>query len=88
MGNSAASLICQDAIDLMDVWKSSYSKTRSVIERTRCEQRWEFERDLLFQETEYISQVAKSLLEIINVRFRSNSFFSRLNLTNWIIHYS
>ncbi|KAF6216101.1 hypothetical protein GE061_000439 [Apolygus lucorum] len=77
LGNDVGRTICQDAIELMEVWKNSYSKTRSSIEKTRCEQRWEFERDLLFQETEYISHVARSLLDIINVVKNYDDIFCR-----------
>ncbi|XP_039277456.1 dynein heavy chain 10, axonemal [Nilaparvata lugens] len=56
-----------DAVELLEVWKSSYLKTRLVIENAGVGQRWEFDRRKLFSETDYIKSVASDLFNVTQV---------------------
>lgn len=53
---------------LMELWKSSYLKTRSSLENTSGGlRRWEFDQTLLFGTTDYMCNILEDLIEMIGI---------------------
>lgn len=69
---------------MLETWKSSYMATRAKIEEIGKATRWEFDKVLLFAETDYQAQVCKDLNEVatvnhtlIRVTRKKNNFLFR-----------
>ena len=57
----------QDSKRLLDIWRTSYMSTRERIEEMGTSQRrWEFDRVLLFERTNYMGLICGDLLEVID----------------------
>jgi hypothetical protein len=50
-----------EAVEMMNLWKSTYYEIRARIEATGNNARWEFDRRRLFDKTNYIAGVCKDL---------------------------
>jgi len=62
---------------LLESWRTSYMDTRERIEEMGTSQRrWEFDRVLLFEKTDYMAQICVNLLEVINSVNDFKHFFS------------
>ena len=62
---------------LLESWRRSYMKTRELMEMMGSSQRrWEFDRVLLFEQTEYMAATCDDLLGIINSVNDLKVFFS------------
>jgi dynein heavy chain len=59
--------VCAEAIKMLHTWKQAYYDTRLRIEQSGKEKRWEFDENKLFKEPDYISAVAKGLLDMAKV---------------------
>lgn len=57
----------KNAQHMLEVWKRSYMETRKKIEESGKGQRWEFDRKLLFGETDFMACVCRDLHEVANV---------------------
>ncbi|KAF4659064.1 Dynein heavy chain 10, axonemal [Perkinsus olseni] len=51
----------------LDGWERSYMETRSRIEESGSDHRWEFDRAKLFKRTKYMSKICGDLMEITKV---------------------
>lgn len=60
-------IITGDAHEMMKNWRESYLSTRESIEVSGKGQRWEFDQDILFRETEYIANVCEDLNKVASV---------------------
>ncbi|KAI9144584.1 dynein heavy chain and region D6 of dynein motor-domain-containing protein [Paraphysoderma sedebokerense] len=56
-----------DAKNLLDAWSKTYFETRERIEQSGRDQRWEFDRKRLFEETNYMALRCGDLLEVAEV---------------------
>lgn len=52
---------------MLDEWKTSYMRTRQNIEDSGKGQRWEFDKKVLFFESDYIATVCKDLYDVATV---------------------
>ncbi|XP_014262519.1 dynein heavy chain 10, axonemal-like [Cimex lectularius] len=67
--------VCSSSAELMAFWKIIYMKTRQMIEETECEARWEFDKEELFRETDYIAYIAQTLSDMVTVMQEYLSIF-------------
>jgi len=65
--------VCTEAIKMLRTWKDAYCDTRQKIEKSGKEQKWEFDKNKLFKETEYIAAVASDLFDMAQVYKLLNS---------------
>ncbi|XP_050426983.1 dynein axonemal heavy chain 10-like [Adelges cooleyi] len=56
-----------DAIAMLDNWKRHYYKCRGEIESVALFRRWEFKKELLFDQTEYVRYVVNDLKTILQI---------------------
>lgn len=49
------------AIEVFSIWKESYFNIRAAIEESYGEARWEFDRKILFEKTDYMIEICKDL---------------------------
>jgi dynein heavy chain len=52
---------------MLNTWNEAYYGTRLKIEQSGKGHRWEFDKNKLFKESDYIAAVAKDLLDIAKV---------------------
>ncbi|KAJ3097104.1 Dynein heavy chain 10, axonemal [Phlyctochytrium planicorne] len=64
-----------DARELLDAWSKTYFQVRERIEQSGRDQRWEFDRKKLFEQTNYMSLRCGDLLEIADVMEQFYSIF-------------
>ncbi|XP_053509735.1 dynein axonemal heavy chain 10 isoform X2 [Ictalurus furcatus] len=55
----------RDGRQVLDQWKSCYFEVREVIEKSGRESRWEFDRQRLFEKTDYMASVCQDLYDIL-----------------------
>lgn len=67
--------ITKDAEEMLEMWKTAYMDTRLKIEISGKGQRWEFDKQKLFAESDYVAAVCKNLHEIATVRLCELIFF-------------
>lgn len=56
-----------DARNLLDSWSKVYFQVRERIEQSGRDQRWEFDRKRLFEQTNYMAQRCGDLFEVAEV---------------------
>ncbi|KAL7749213.1 hypothetical protein RI367_005365 [Sorochytrium milnesiophthora] len=56
-----------DAKSLLEAWAKTYFETREKIEQSGRDQRWEFDRKRLFEQTNYMAQRCADLYEVAEV---------------------
>jgi len=49
---------------VLDCWYSSYMSVRAKIEESGTDRRWEFNRNKLFDQTQYMSKICENLLDV------------------------
>lgn len=59
--------ITKDAEEMLEMWKTAYMDTRHKIEVSGKGQRWEFDKQKLFSESDYVASVCKNLYEVAAV---------------------
>ena len=59
--------VCAEAINMLHTWKDAYYDTRLKIEKSGKEQKWEFDKNKLFKETDYIAAVSSDLFDMAKV---------------------
>jgi dynein heavy chain len=59
--------VCTEAITMLRTWKEAYCYTRLEIEKSGKEQKWEFDKNKLFKEMDYIAAVASDLFDMAQV---------------------
>jgi len=64
-----------EAKKMLDLWNSSYMETRTKIEASGRDSRWEFDRKKLFEKTDHMSSVCEDLHHIAQV---SSSYVSHV----------
>jgi dynein heavy chain len=57
----------QEAKTMLDTWSSAYFQMREKIELSGRDQRWEFDRKRLFEQTNYMSVRIADLIEAVEV---------------------
>lgn len=63
---SEAKSIAQEAKQLLEAWRQTYMDIRAHIEETGPgRRRWEFDRELIFEETDHIAFICTQLIEVI-----------------------
>lgn len=62
----------KDGKQVLDQWKTCYFAVREVIEKSGRESRWEFDRQRLFEKTDYMASVCQDLYDILKVRSPCN----------------
>ncbi|KAJ3039942.1 Dynein heavy chain 10, axonemal [Rhizophlyctis rosea] len=65
----------QDARDLLESWSRTYFQVRERIEQSGRDQRWEFDRKKLFEQTNYMALRCADLYEIAEVLEQFYSIF-------------
>ena len=58
--------LVQEAGDVLSRWSGEYFNVRKKIEDSGSDHRWEFDRKLLFGETDYMADICANLVEIID----------------------
>jgi hypothetical protein len=66
--------VCKESIKMLRTWKDAYYDTRLNIEKSGKEQKWEFDKNKLFNETDYIVAVASDLFDMAQVSYYIISF--------------
>lgn len=70
---SDALFLIKNAITILDQWKSKYIKYKKDIEILSIDYfrrwAWEFDERKLFQRLDYVRNIVKDLLEIMEVKF-------------------
>ncbi len=56
----------EHAKSVLDKWRSSYFDTRALIEEAATHHRWEFDKKILFERTDYMASVCDDLLYVVN----------------------
>ncbi|XP_068162278.1 dynein axonemal heavy chain 10 [Antennarius striatus] len=72
--------ILLDAKLVLHEWKSSYYHTRSEIEQSKKDSRWEFDRVRLFERTDYVASVCQDLEDLVQVL---HEFYTILGSDVW-----
>lgn len=54
----------QKGKDVLDTWYTSYMTVRTKIEESGTDRRWEFNRNKLFDHTQYMSKICENLLDV------------------------
>ncbi|XP_053336632.1 dynein axonemal heavy chain 10 [Clarias gariepinus] len=54
-----------DAKNVLEHWKSTYFAVREAIEKSDRESRWEFDRQRLFEKTDYMASVCQDLYDLL-----------------------
>ena len=54
----------QKGKDVLDIWYSAYMSVRTKIEESGTDRRWEFNRNKLFDHTQYMSKICENLLDV------------------------
>ena len=62
-----------EARDLLTGWRTSYMDMRAKIEESGNDSRWEFDRKVLFEHSDYMSNVCQCVYDIAQVREASIS---------------
>ena len=66
-------------VEILETWKKSFFKVRMDIEESRKEERWEFEVNDLFADTNHITFICKDILIICNILIElKNSFLPEM----------
>lgn len=60
--------ITDQARTCMELWKSTYFKERQQVEKSSRDNRWEFDRGVLFGDTDHLASIAKQLHDMVKVR--------------------
>lgn len=61
--------LTKDAKEMLEMWKTAYMDTRHKIEVSGKGQRWEFDKNKLFANSDYVASVCKDLHEVATVRY-------------------
>ncbi|RKP21444.1 hypothetical protein ROZALSC1DRAFT_11414, partial [Rozella allomycis CSF55] len=64
-----------DAKNLLEAWSRTYFEVRDKIEQSGRDQRWEFDRRKLFEQTNYMTQRCADLFEVVEVMEQFYSIF-------------
>lgn len=64
----------RDGRRVLDQWKTCYFEVREVIEKSGRESRWEFDRKMLFERTDYMALVCQDFYDILQVRSPSENW--------------
>ena len=54
----------QKGKDVLDIWYTAYMSVRTKIEESGTDRRWEFNRNKLFDHTQYMSKICENLLDV------------------------
>eukprot|EP00505_MAST-04D_sp_SCG-Rhode-Island_P005314 Stramenopile-MAST_4_protein_5314 len=63
---STAKSTIELAKSVLDHWRASYFKTRGDIEKAATHHRWEFDKKILFERTDYMASVCDDMLYVVN----------------------
>ncbi len=70
-----------EAKNMLDTWKDSYFDVRAKIEASGRDSRWEFDRNRLFQRTDYMAGICDNLHNVAQV-----GLSTIINLTmHWLL---
>ena len=67
--------VISEAKRVLDSWHSTYLEVREKIEQNLTDHRWEFDKKVLFDKTDYMSEICSNLLEVTTVVDEFNKFF-------------
>ena len=67
-------------VKILETWKKSFFKVRMDIEESRKEERWEFEINDLFADTNHITVICKDILIICNILIDC----LEISITKWL----
>ena len=70
-----ASASANEAKKVLDSWHSTYLEVRERIEQSGTDHRWEFDKKVLFDRTDYMAEICSHLLEVTTVVDEFNKFF-------------
>lgn len=56
-----------EARRMLVLWKDTYFSVRAKIESSGRDQRWEFDRNKLFDRTDYMAQICQNLFDVVQV---------------------
>ncbi|GAB0094127.1 Dynein heavy chain [Sergentomyia squamirostris] len=65
-----------DSAHLLNSWKKAYIDTRTFIEVSNISSRWEFDRNLLFQDVDHIAHISQDITEISKIFIEFESMFN------------
>lgn len=69
---------------MLVMWKSSYMHTRQAIEDSGKGQRWEFDKKVLFSDSDYMALVCKDLYDVATVIKQKNRLNSFIKVRNTV----
>ena len=69
-------LTVEQCIKILETWRKSFLKVRLDIEESRKEERWEFEINDLFADTDHITVICKDMLIICKILIELKNSFS------------
>lgn len=61
--------LASDCGQLLRTWKKSYMDTRTFIENFTTDPRWEFDKILLFNESDHSARISQDVADIAKVSF-------------------
>ena len=67
--------IIREAKLVLDSWHSTYLEVRDRIEQSGTDHRWEFDKKVLFDKTDYMADICSNLEEVMTVVDEFNKFF-------------
>lgn len=56
-----------EAKKMLEIWKDTYFEVRAKIEASGRDSRWEFDRKRLFEKTDYMAGICRSLYDVAQV---------------------
>ena len=56
-----------EARRMLDTWKQAYLDVRKKIEQSGRDARWEFDRKMLFERSDYITQICSDIHDVVQV---------------------
>ncbi|XP_055696351.1 dynein axonemal heavy chain 10 [Lutzomyia longipalpis] len=62
--------------NLLQSWKKAYIDTRTFIEVSNISSRWEFDRNLLFQDVDHIAHISQDIAEISQIFIEFENMFN------------
>ena len=73
---SELDLVLRSCVTVLEVWRRSFLKTRTDIEQSRKEKRWEFDLNYIFADTDHINTICKDMILICRILKEIKNCFS------------
>lgn len=74
---SDAYVLATQCADLLLTWKTNYMQTRAYIERTEVGSRWEFNKNILFDDVDHFARISNDIANVSLVFVEFENIFKQ-----------